>query len=635
MEKWKQKKIYPFLVKVLFPALLILYPLRHICFGVEWWDTGYNYGNFTYMGQMDPMWKFSTYLANAAGSLLTRLPFGDRMMGLNFYTGLFVSILALAGYLFFTKRVKIPPVIAFLGEVIAIGLCWCPTALLYNYLTYLLLFAGVYCLYRALTEEKNIWFVLAGICLGINVFVRFSNLAQMALIVGVWAYAVIRRKKFKTAAAWTGWCLLGYAAGLGGFFAYICIRYGAGEYISAVQRLFAMTEEATDYTMTSMVLYQFRNYLQNVIWMAKMLPFVLLGILGFALLPEKFLKIKKVGYVCCMGLVFYRLMNQNMFNMKYSTKLSVFQWAVCLLTFTMVLGIYVIFSKKASEEEKLLCGFSILVAVITPLGSNNHLYSSMNNLFFGAPVILWILWKRLSALPAVKTFSLGGKPAALWISRKRPSGRRALKTFSWKGKKLYLYTYPVKAVIAMILAMLLIQSLGFGFGYVFSESDGGENLHTKIENSDILKGMYTDETRAGQLETLLAFVQENGLTGRQVILYGGIPALSYYLEMPFAISAWPDLASYNYEVMETDLYKIREAVRTGSKAPVLLLEISYGTYLAEGAEALAELVSDENKRMRIEQDKKFALLMEFAADFEYELRFANDKFLLFQAGQQP
>lgn len=127
----------------IYPLVLLLYPLRHIRVGVEWWDTGYNYGNFTYMNYMDPMWLLSTYLGNALGHLFTLLPGGGTMLGLNVYTGLIVSLLAMGGYFFFTRIVDLPKTLTFWGEMLAVSFCWCPTALLYNYLTYLLLGAGV------------------------------------------------------------------------------------------------------------------------------------------------------------------------------------------------------------------------------------------------------------------------------------------------------------------------------------------------------------------------------------------------------------------------------------------------------------------------------------------------------------
>lgn len=578
MQKNKWKAVYSRFAKILFPAILLLYPLRHIFVGAEWWDTGYNYGNFVYMDRMDPMWVFSTYLGNALGHIFTRLPFGNYMVGLNVYTGLLVSLLALAGYFFFVKKLKLPAGIAFAGEVLAISLCWCPTALLYNYLTYVLMGAGVMLLYCALTEEKRRYFVAAGICLGVNVFVRFPNLAEMGLIVGVWAYGLIRKKKLRQIAAQTGWCVLGYSAGLLVCLGYLSLRYGLKEYVSAIMRLLSMPSEASDYTIYSMIVYQLRNYQQNLIWLGYLAVFVLLGILGFGVLPGRLVRIKKAGYVVCVFAGFYYLMMQDMFNLKYSTKLSVFQWSVFLLTATILIGVVTIFRKNADHRDKLMLGLGILVILITPLGSNNHLYSSINNLFFVAPYTLWMLFRLIKKLP-----------------EQAAAGR-------WK-----VSLFPVKAMILCMLLMLGVQSLGFGFGYVFSESDGGENLHTKIENNEVLKGMRTSPERARVLEEISVYVSENGLTGKEIILYGQIPSMSYYLQMPFAITSWPDLASYGYSVMEEDLKEISGQIAEGTReAPVILLE--------------AGIIGSE--------DRKLQLLMEWAGQYSYQTTFENEKFIL-------
>ncbi|MBQ7955126.1 MAG: hypothetical protein IJ282_05200 [Lachnospiraceae bacterium] len=592
MEWQKNSKLAKICEKIVFPIILFLYPLNHICYGVEWADTGYNYANFAYIDNMDPMWKFSTFLANVVGNFFTHLPFGNHMVGLNFYTGLSISVLALWAYFFFVKKIKMPAVLVFVAEVIAVGLCWCPTSLLYNYLTYILMFAAVICLYQALTGGKKVWFVVAGIALGVNVFVRFSNLAQIAFIVGVWAYGIICKKKIKEICGWTGWCVLGYIIGFGGLLGIICLCYGGREYFSSITRLFGMTQEATEYTAFSMVEAQIRNYVQNLKWWGLMMPFMFVGFVGFAVLPRHLLKLKKVGYVFCMALVFYWLRNQNMYNFDYNTIESMFQWAVCLLTVSIIMGVYVIFSKKTAPEEKLLCGLTILIALLTPLGSNNHLNASINNLFFGAPVILWMLWKLLARISEKKIWTV-------------------------KGKQIFLYSYPFKALIGMVVTMLLVQSLLFGATYVFREYNTGKNLNTKVENSDILKGMYTNKEKAALLEETVGYVQENGLTGKEVILYGNIPAVSYFLEMPFAISPWPDLASYNYQVMFDDLSEIKKEIADGQEAPVIILDASYGTYLTEGGE--------------LPDNRKFALLAEFAAEYEYELKFANEKLMLFES----
>ena len=41
-----QRRLWEFV----FVAILVLYPLRHIAWGLDLWDTGYGYANFEYMG---------------------------------------------------------------------------------------------------------------------------------------------------------------------------------------------------------------------------------------------------------------------------------------------------------------------------------------------------------------------------------------------------------------------------------------------------------------------------------------------------------------------------------------------------------------------------------------------------------
>ncbi|MDE7232204.1 MAG: hypothetical protein K2N37_03925, partial [Lachnospiraceae bacterium] len=181
-----------FIENVLFSVLLVLYPLVGINQGLNVADTTYSLANFQYFGQMKGTWMVATFLANAVGSLLMRLPFGGTLLGIYFYTSLVQSATALMVYLALRKRLPAP--LLFVGEMLALGLCWCPSAVLYNYLTYFLMTAGMLLLYRGLTTvpgkaSGRLYFVAAGLCLGANVAVRMPNVVQAAFIRALW-YAV-------------------------------------------------------------------------------------------------------------------------------------------------------------------------------------------------------------------------------------------------------------------------------------------------------------------------------------------------------------------------------------------------------------------------------------------------------------
>ena len=81
------------------------------------------------------MWKFSTYLATATGSFFTHLPFGNTVLGLNIYTGLVKASIALIVYYACVYYFDMKPTVVFVAELMALGYCWCPTTLLYNYLS--------------------------------------------------------------------------------------------------------------------------------------------------------------------------------------------------------------------------------------------------------------------------------------------------------------------------------------------------------------------------------------------------------------------------------------------------------------------------------------------------------------------
>lgn len=578
---------------VLGMLFLGLYPLRHIFFGTDWWDTGYNYGNFVFMNQMDPMWISGTFLGTALGNLMTKLPFGGTMVGLNFYTGLTLVVLGMGGFWFSVKKLRIPVLFALVGEVLAEFLSWCPTALLYNYLTYVLLFWGCVSLYLGLTKRdkgEGKYFILAGIFLGINVLTRFPNLSEMALIVAVWAMAVLEKKGIGKALQQTGLCILGYGAGLAMGLGIVACSLGIDVYVGGIQRLMDMPGEATDYSLYSMVYSQYENYLNTLkqagILFLLVLVVFLLGWGCHKLLAEKkglqrFLPgiVALMGFVGCM-IYYYR---QHRFSFDYYGKDSYFLFASFFLLLCILLGLYVILWKQFTMEEKLVMGMGILLIFITPLGSNNHLYSSSNNLYFMAPLCIWLLWRA----------------------------------FCYCKEKVWLT--GVGEVLVLFLTVLMVQSGLFSATNIFCEAYGGKNLHTKIGNNDILKGIRTSPDRAKEIEDLTAFVEEKGLRNRKLFLYGGIPSMAYYLDMPFVFTSWPDLRSFNKEVLQQNLSELEQRIDLGEEEyPVLLLGNSQGKDLVE---AITSKATDL-------QDEKLILLVQFAEKYQYELQYESDKFVL-------
>lgn len=669
---------------IICPLFLALYPMRHINWGLDLWDTGYNYSNFQYMGteHMDNMWLFSTYLATAVGSFLQKLPFAGTLVGMNFYTGLFVSALALTGYWFCIKKLHMPAWIAFLGEVAAVCLCWCPTALLYNYLTYVLFLAGCLFLYQGLSREKNGLLVAAGICLGTNVLVRFSNLAEAGMIVAVWAYGIVcavgvrkqgklqeNRESFGTekvlenreqiqkketegnntklekesiakkgktvtqkekerkrdngqflrTVEQTLWCLAGYAGALAVWLLYIGVRYGLDNYMSGIQRLFGMTENAQDYTAASMLMGMVWGYVENMYWVIRLCLIILAGIIGFAILPRRLVRLKKLGFIGIIGLTLGWLYYRGFCNLHFNEYNAMLRPGILFLMLAILIGVIQIFQKGSSKEEKLLSGMVILIIFITCLGSNNALFPSLNNLFLAGPYVFWYVWRFCRSAKESYSFSFG------------KTDRAGSSAANKKEKKMsvVLYTFPLKAMAVMLVGMLLFQSVGFSTGFVFVEAAGASNVSATVDNNTVLAGVKMSPERAEWMEGISEYVNTNGLAGKEVLLYGQIPALSYYLQMPPAFNSWSDLRSFSLEAMEEAMDRMEEKIiEKKAEAPVVILERKYADYLRQSKKE--QPVDESLWPKNVKEDQKFMRIMEYLERYGYSETYANDKFLVLE-----
>lgn len=625
------------LYRIVFPLVLLLYPLLQINQGVDITDTGYNLGGFFYRGQIGEQWLLlSTYLANAAGGMLCKLPAGDTLLGMNFYTGLIVSAAALLVYYTFYK--KLPAWIVFIGELLAIGLAWCPTVILYNYLTYFLFLVVTLCLYQALTKEKKAWFVAAGVALGLNVFVRFPNIAESALILAVWYYGFLQKKKAGEVVKETLLCLLGLAAGFGMMFAVVTVQFGSTAYMDMLGALFSLGNEAGGgHSIGSMLWMIVRAYGKALGWAMYLIAFAAAGIVFF-LFVQKVLEKRswykksyttafRVLYIIGILVLFRLLYAKGMFGLDYYVDGAVFQWTAVFLLISIAFALYVLFQrnekngsvKQGSDWEKLYAALVLIVIAITPLGSDNHIYTNINNLFVVAPFTIYELWK----------YVCGSRSAAGKATVNRTDSADIVDKPAYQAASAI--SFPIQAVLCMSVLLLLIQSIGFGNCYVFRDGSKDVPRDTKITGNATLRGMYTGRENAETIEELTAFCEKNALIGQEVLLCGGsamaegIPGLSYYLKMPAAISnAWPELESYPYEAMEAE---ITAMLQNTEAKPVILVSSRVGAWLAEDLQEMNALGVDIE---RYNNDKKLQLVRTLVTEKNYEETFSNARYVIYQ-----
>lgn len=562
---------------------LFLYTFRNVNQGIDVTDTGYHFSNFRYMSGMDPMWIFSTYLASALGHFFTLLPGGTTLLGMNVYTSLVPALLGVMSFVFCRKVLKYRFVDSFGGVLTALALCWCPTTCVYNYLTYFFFCAGAVCLYIGLARKKELYLSVAGVFLGMNVLVRFPNAAEAALILAVWFTCFLRKEAFGQYVRKTWKCLAGYLLGMGIVLLQIQIQYGLDEYIAGIIRMFGITADASDYTLYAMLYNLLQAYVFSGRWVLIMAVCVALGVLGFMAFHGRFVRAKCIGYaVCCVVLMrwFY---GQGMFSLAYDGYGAILNWGAVALIGALLIAVWEIFSKRTSEQEKIFAAIVVIVIGITPLGSNNQMYANINNMFLIVPYVLHA------------------------VSRMKAAEKKA---FAWP-----LYIMSMTCVI-----MLIWQSLCFGNVFIFRDAVPRDSEVTSVE---AVAHMKTNAENAEKLEELGWYVEQAGLKGRPVLLFGDVPALSAYLEMPFVMSPWPDLPSYSNEVFAEELGKVLENIE--QSRPVLIFGADFYDFLTRQAEDIGKFDAYEGK-----YGFKISLLRDMIEQYSYTCTFKNAAYAVWE-----
>ncbi len=593
-------RVWKLVENIVFPLVLLLFPLLKVQEGIDLTDTGYSLGNYRFFGESGGIWEVLTFLSNVTGFLFTKLPMGKTMLGMKIYSSLIISLMGLLGYRFF--KTKMPAALAFAGEVAAIGLCWCPPVILYNYVTYFLFLLGSILLFRGLAGGRRICLFLAGAALGANVMARFpGNVLEAGLILAAWDYGLLKRKTVKALAKETGICLLGYLSFFLALLLAATLLYGSGTLGNMITGVLGMAGSASDYTPGEMLLAIVDAYFHGFQWMLYMLLCILPGIPFLIIGEGRFLRLRKIVYCLCIPVLFLVLYKWGMFNFKYFQKEAALQWGAVFLLVCLGVTVWMLFTRMLDDEWRLIGCIALLIILITPLGSNNHIWPVLNNLFFIAPVAFWMIYRF-----------------ARW-------GR------TWLDTTRKVPLFPAKAMFSGMMIAFFVQALGVGCQYVFLDGETGEPRVYKVAANPVLHGMHTSEMNGETLEEISRFMTEHRAEyeSKKLILYGNIPGLSYYLDKgPAIYTAWADLNTNSLERLEEELQELAGLYKENHKdRPLVILSPPLAAYLSGEEKTIAWWGVDVES---CKKDEKLKAIEDYMEAGAYEQVFGNEAFVVYE-----
>ena len=554
-------------------AVLILFAFAGVCEGADLTDTTYSMGNYeTFMTQQSD-WLYATYLSNLLGFLLFKLT-GGRLLLFNLISRLIPAFCAV--FILHGLKKRIPFPLLFLGELFALGLCWCPTVILYHYLSYTALSLAAVLLLTA-EDEKKKGFFIAGIILGIAMLARISNLVYCALIFYV-IYADVSDGKQAEIVKDILKCVAGYICGiLVSLLLLLISRIAAGEDFNTAAGGIAdafgwaaglLTHKGGDsggYSMKDMI----KLIADAYVFAAKRAVFMVLGVIAgtvmFMIKKESFLKLKKGLYIFGILLLFVYYYKRGVITVSYYNNGSIYGVCGIFILIMLVCFVLVLLHKDINTKDKKLACMGLLVLLAAPLGTNNHFYALINQMFVVAPVCAYLTIRLMRM---------------------------------YKGKAVY---FPFSAMLISFFALLLIQSTMFHFTYAFGDGEDGVKRVYRIETEGRLKGMKTNWKRGAAIDALMKAAGKNS---GKLISYGNLPGLYYVLDKDPALSTlWPDLDSFSYEDMKTDMDSLRKG----------------------GEDAMIILRADKAD----ESDRKYLLLKEFIDERGYTVGYEADDYIMY------
>ena len=530
---------------------LALFSFRKIFYGIDLWDTAYNYCNFENFEKIgiDSMWQFATYIPNLVGHFFTKFPFGDTLLGMNFYTTMVIFFLEILVFLFFVYKLKLDRFIVFVGCILANCLSSCPSAVLYNYITYLLLSIAVIVLYLAMVEEKRPYYLIAGLMLGINIFVRFSNLPELALGCCIILGGIIKDHtevyKIRHIIGNIFLFSLGYIVAIVLMLTFFSIRYDASSYINAISELMSIESGDPEYSMLGMLNNIIINYVNAIKYM---LPVII----GIAIL-------------CLVLFFFYRKNNESKIAILFQVVFIIICWCVAtvwglwrtynyaiiwnpiliFILFSIILSLLDVCDKGNNYNHRVFSCLILVMMLIVPIGSNTIQFTLIYNLYLIIPYIIF----RTKQILEREDFVYRNK---------------------WS-----VNIAPIKIAIMVLGTILVFRVLFYGLSFVYTEAYTESGKRFFVSNNKKLCAIRMTKEKADDFTFLSEFISDNNLENTEAIGFGYNPGLLYYLNLVPVINAWPDLESFSIGKFSDGIQKITNNVNSGNgKAPVIIIDKS-------------------------------------------------------------
>ncbi|WP_455587571.1 glycosyltransferase family 39 protein [Bacteroides sp.] len=554
---------------------LIAYQLIPVFIGFEVCDSGFYmtfYDNiFTAPESVE--YNFMYYLSGVTGGAFMALfpdagIFDMRLLGV---VNNMVTVYIL--YRLFKKHIPMSAIIIGTALVV-ISYIAMPMTLYNDLITCLLYVLAVFYLFKGLKQDKHLYFIVSGIIIGVNTFVRIPNVMDYGIVLLIILHTLYYKKgKFRICIKRCLIFTFSFIAGITGVIVFMKV---AGHFEYFINNLHELTSQAksdsevNSHALSNLIFAQIRIYYQ-------VFKFGIKVALLYSILTVSAKYIKKTILLLPIRIIIFSLLALLFYKENV---------VITLCAFSTIGLLGNIFLTK-DKNLKMLSWAGLSMMLIIPLGSDGGMYNN-------GSVIYWL------AMPMAISF---------YFSIEKP----------------FTPTLPIQAIKQTLLLTLGVYILACGAkainkGVYF---DGGPLLEKRyLIRNDRVKQIYTSQKRAEIINELLVGIEPYINKGDYLFAYGSIPALNYMTRTkPFIGCSWPELLSASLLKYKLDNY-------TGPLPAILRQKFnSIGEDFGEPSENYLTDCGIENGHFNSNQKNR--IVNNFIEKNHYKVAFENQYFVLF------
>jgi hypothetical protein len=556
-------------------VLMAAYPVLLIVQGIDFTDMGFNLTN-QWLIFRDPtsyQQGYLFYLSNLLGGLWLSLtlPMGLFTIKLGWVLVLYLTLLLC--YLVLRRIGPTSGSIPGLATGLLLALVWNTklgtTWLSYNDLSALCNVAATLLLLMGLTGEGGRLTAAAGATVAVAVFVRFPNVLSLALVAGIPVYAHASAKSLSWVLRHSLFLLAGFVVAAGVILAAMAL---VGHVEIYWMRLLQVLSAAADdpgyaYSSANLVQLLIRDYRLMGVSLGLSLPFLLFTtwalprqwywqlacvisclailsvivlpgaprllaysaaivtvvacVLSFVLMGRRAPGERARGLLFTLGSILAALVFVD-FVHKYST------WVVPGLLY-LALG-YRLWASEAAVE-KLIAALSLIVLVVSPLGSDNGLINAVYGMWLAIPFAVMIAFERIQALVQVP-----------------------------------FYQRPSLALAIIVLGAIPMVALDSAYVSTYRDSADRSLMNSSID-SPFFRGVLTTPERAQVVEELMVELPTHVERGDDLLIHGDCTLVHLLTDTrPVLGTTWNGA----YTPMEF-AERLGELEQGGTRWPVVLL----------------------------------------------------------------